>query len=250
MVFFPKTKLSINIDHIATLRNARGDDYPNIISAIEIIKNAGADSITFHLREDRRHIKDQDVKEIKEAMLLPLNFEAAPTAEMIAIIKEIKPEQVTFVPEKRQELTTESGLDVKANSKYLGQIVNELKENNIKTAFFIDPELEQVDAAKEIDADLIEIHTGPYSESYSKAEESNQLMRLNKAINHAKKINLTCNAGHGLNFTNIVKVIEIGNINEVSIGHFAISASIYSGLENVVKQFKTIIENITPFSIK
>ncbi|MDB2550926.1 pyridoxine 5'-phosphate synthase [Rickettsiales bacterium] len=234
-------KININIDHIATLRNARGGSFPDPIEAVKIIENTKAKGITIHLREDRRHIKDEDAIKINKNSHLPLNFEMAATKEMLQIALDLKPKSVCIVPEKREEITTEGGLDVIKNQDNLSKIINKLGQNNILTSLFIEPDEQQMIISKKIGADIIEIHTGKYCNlaeefgiNHEKTEEE-----FDKIKNIAKKsleLGLECHAGHGINYQTIVKINQIAQISTLHIGHFAICQSIFVGLENVINK--------------
>ena len=236
-------RLGVNIDHVATLRNARGENYPSPLRAALMCQEYGADGITAHLREDRRHIRDNDIFEIKEKVDLPLNFEMAPTSEMMEIAIRIKPNACCIVPEKREEVTTEGGINIQRNQNILCDLISELKKNNIRVSLFIDPSEEQINAAKDIGADIIEIHTGEFCKNihlgldfesaYNKIKESSSL---------ANKIGLEVHLGHGITFESIEKLAAIEEIKEFNIGHFIISESIFSGLKDTIVEFKRLIE--------
>lgn len=235
-------KININIDHVATLRNARGGEFPSPTKAAKLIEQkTKASGITIHLREDRRHIKDADSFEIKENISLPLNFEMAATKEMLEIALELQPKSVCIVPEKREEITTEGGLDIIKNCQKLTEITQKLTKNNILVSFFIEPDEKQMAKSKEIGADIIEIHTGKYcnlAEEFGINHE-NTLSELQKITNIAKKsidLGLECHAGHGINFETIIEINKIKEVSTLHIGHFAISAAIFDGLENVVNR--------------
>ena len=236
-------RLGINIDHVATIRNARGGIQPSPIKAAEIAANAGADGITAHLREDRRHISDIDIKALKESIELPLNLEIAPTDEMLNIALEARPERVCLVPEKRLEITTEGGLDInniEDKKKYFIQkIIKECTNSNIDVSLFIDPNLDQINAAIDIGANIIELHTGEYCNSVNAIKE---LDRINKAAKYATDNNIETHAGHGLNFDNVIDIAKISYIKELNIGHFLIGESIFMGLESAVKKMRNIID--------
>ena len=236
-------RLGINIDHVATIRNARGGVHPNPVKAAEIAANAGADGITAHLREDRRHISDIDIKNLKESIELPLNLEMAPTEEMLNIALEARPERVCLVPEKRLELTTEGGLEtVKLEDKkkrIIQNIIKECNNYNINVSLFIDPNLEQIMSVIDLGANIIELHTGEYCNSSNPIKE---LIRIDKAAEFATNNNIEVHAGHGLNFNNVIDIAKIKYIKELNIGHFIIGESIFMGLEGVVKKMKNIID--------
>jgi pyridoxine 5-phosphate synthase len=236
-----KLRLGINIDHVATVRNARGGEHPDPIMAAKIAEKAGADGITAHLREDRRHIRDDDIFRIKEEIGLPLNFEMAATEEMLQIALKVKPHACCLVPEKRAEVTTEGGLDVISGQQYLTIFTRKLKDAGIRVSLFIDPDSAQVEAAKEIGADIVELHTGSYSHA-SGDKQIKQLQRIINAAQAAEKIGIECHAGHGLNFDNVQGVAEIKNIVELNIGHFLIGEAIFIGLEAAIKKMRALMD--------
>ena len=236
-------RLGVNIDHVATIRNARGGFHPDPIKAAQIASLAGADGITAHLREDRRHISDSDIKKIKNNVNLPLNLEMAPTNEMLSIAIESKPERVCLVPEKRLEVTTEGGLDINTISdkklKIIKKILTECAKNEIGASLFIDPDIKQIDAANNLGVKIIELHTGLYSNVSNKSEE---LDRIEYAAKYAYKKNMEVHAGHGLNFDNVRNIAKIKYISELNIGHFLIGESIFMGLEKAIIKMKKIID--------
>ena len=235
-------RLGINIDHVATIRNARGGVHPDPVKAAKIAANAGADGITAHLREDRRHISDKDIKNLKKSIELPLNLEIAPTEEMLNIALEARPERVCLVPEKRLEITTEGGLEIvklKDKNKYIIQnIIKECNNYNIDVALFIDPNINKIISAIDLGVNIIELHTGEYCNSSNPIEE---LIRIEKAAEFANNNNIEVHAGHGLNFNNVIDIAKIKYIKELNIGHFIIGESIFMGLESAVKKMKNII---------
>ena len=238
-----KIRLGINIDHIATIRNARGGSHPCPILGAKIAKKAGADGITAHLREDRRHIKDEDILRLKEEIDLPLNFEMAATAEMIKIALRIEPNAVCLVPENRQEITTEGGLDIIKNQQNLAQIITELKTKKIRISLFVDANLEQILAAKKIGANIVEIHTGKYC--YLKgADQKAEFDIIAKAIEYADQLGLECHAGHGLNFETAKQIAKIPQIVELNIGHFLIGEAVFIGLEQAIIKMRQQIEGV------
>ena len=237
-----KLKLGVNIDHVATIRNSRGENYPEPLRAAILAEKSGADSITIHLREDRRHINDKDLEKIKRKINIPLNLEIAPTNEMLKIAVKFKPNYVCIVPEKRKELTTEGGLNLKKNKNKIKKIINKLNRCDIRVSLFINPNLSDIKLAKEINSNCIEIHTGKYCNLFNK--KLNTLVEFNKikkAANYAKKLGLEVHAGHGLNYHSADKISNIKNISELNIGHFIISESIFNSLKKVIKNFKKII---------
>ena len=235
-------RLGINIDHVATIRNARGGVHPDPVKAAKIAANAGADGITAHLREDRRHISDKDIKNLKKSIELPLNLEIAPTEEMLNIALEARPERVCLVPEKRLEITTEGGLEIvklKDKNKYIIQnIIKECNNYNIDVSLFIDPDINQIISAIDLGGNIIELHTGEYCNSSNPIKE---LIRIEKAAEFANNNNIEVHAGHGLNFNNVIDIAKISYIKELNIGHFIIGESIFMGLESAVKKMKNII---------
>jgi len=231
-------KLGVNIDHIATIRQARGGIEPDPVAAAAIAELAGADSITVHLREDRRHINDRDVKILSRTIKTRLNLEMAATDEMQKIALEIKPHSVCLVPEKREELTTEGGLDVLKQKSYLQEYIKPLKKKGIIISLFIDPTEEQVRASFEVGAEVIELHTGKYSEVFNTPEEDEVFNELKQAAEIANKLGLTVNAGHGLNYWNVKRFPNIPDIYELNIGHTIISRAVLTGMDRAVKDMK------------
>lgn len=237
--------LGLNIDHVATIRNARGGVEPDPIAAAAIAELAGADAITVHLREDRRHINDRDVRILKKTIKTRLNLEMAATEEMQQIALEIKPYSVTLVPEKRQELTTEGGLNVISHKTILSEYVKPLIDNGIIVSLFIDPNFKQVEAAAETGAQFIELHTGQYAEAFNTEEENAAFKNLQEAALCADDMNLRVNAGHGLNYQNTRKILTIKNLEELNIGHSIISKAVFVGLEKAVKDMKYILDTFS-----
>lgn len=237
--------LGVNIDHIATLRNARGGIEPDVLTAARICKECGVASITTHLREDRRHIKDADVEAIRMLPRTRLNLEMAMTDEMQEIALRIRPHAVCLVPEKRQELTTEGGLDVEGQLDRAIEFVKPLLAKNIEVSFFIDPDIQQINAVSKTGAPFIELHTGRYSEAYGTLEEEKAFKDLKGAAIFAQNFGLKVNAGHGLNYPNVHRMHEIPNLVELNIGHSIIARSIFVGLEQAVKEMKALCEGIT-----
>lgn len=233
--------LGVNIDHVATLRNARGEEEPSVIEAAKICAEAGADGITTHLREDRRHIKDNDVYEIKKEVKCRLNLEMAATEEMQRIALDLKPEACCIVPEKREEITTEGGLDVASQQERMNEFVKPLLAAGIEVSLFIDPTHEQVKAAYETGAKFIELHTGAYANAYKKENEEAEFKKLYEAAKYAQTLGLTVNAGHGLNYENVHRMHEIQGLHELNIGHTIISKAVFTGLKNAIKEMKELI---------
>lgn len=236
-----KMLLGVNIDHIATLRNARGGSEPNLTEAALICEKVDVAGITTHLREDRRHIKDEDVIELKKVLKTRLNLEMAMTDEMQKIALEIKPAACCIVPEKRQELTTEGGLDVASQLDRAIKFVKPLEEAGIAVSLFIDPNKEQIDAAKKTGAQFIELHTGAYSEAFKKENEEKEFLKLKEAAAYAQSLGLKVNAGHGLNYENVKRMFEIPNLIELNIGHTIVSRAVFVGLESAVREMKELI---------
>ena len=234
--------LGVNIDHIATLRQARGTRYPSLIDAAKICESSGADSITLHLREDRRHIQDQDVEELKFSLTTKMNLEMAATDEMLEIATKILPEDCCLVPEKRQELTTEGGLDVLSQLGRIKEVCSELSANNIKASLFIDPDNDQIEAAVECGAPIIEIHTGHYADASSAAEMQKELQKISEACAYAHSLGLQVNAGHGLTLENTKAIAEINSVVELNIGHSIISRALFVGLGAATSEMKQLIQ--------
>ncbi len=233
--------LGVNIDHVATLRNARGGNDPNVLVAAKICENCGASSITTHLREDRRHIKDEDVKQISENIKINLNLEMAVTDEMQAIALKIKPHSVCLVPEKRQEVTTEGGLDVAGQLEKITEFVKPLINAGIEVSLFIDPNEEQVKASAKTGAQFIEMHTGAYSNAYGTESEETEFLKLKNCAKLAQELGLRVNAGHGLNYENVHRMHEIEGLYELNIGHSIISKAVFVGLEQAVVEMQNLI---------
>lgn len=233
--------LGVNIDHVATLRQARGTRYPDPVFAALQVEQAGADSITLHLREDRRHIQDRDVYLLKERMLTRMNLEMAVTDEMITIASDVKPEDCCLVPEKREELTTEGGLDVIRYEAQITDACARLADAGIKVSLFIDADLQQIDAAKRTGAPVIEIHTGHYADAENSTKSQQLLNAITVACEHADNMGLQVNAGHGLNRQNIHDIACLSTVRELNIGHAIIADSVFMGLEKAVAEFKKLM---------
>lgn len=237
------SRLFVNIDHVATLRNQRGTVYPDPIAAASICEINGAEGITVHLREDRRHIKDDDVERLRASMNSILNLEMAATKEMISIAKRIKPEMTCIVPEKREELTTEGGLNVKKQFDKIKTLVEELQGNGIEVSLFIEPDMEQIDSAKKTGAIAVEIHTGSYANAPIGLKRDNELSRVLQAIKYANDVQLKCNAGHGLDYFNVRPLCGKNNgISEFNIGHSIICRAVLDGLAHAVKEMTEIVK--------
>ncbi len=234
-------RLGVNIDHIATLRNARGENHPNILSAAKFAMKCGADLITIHLREDRRHINDKDLKLLTKIKSIPLNLEIAASSKMIKIALKNKPKNVCIVPEKRNEITTEGGLNLKKNFNKLKNFLKILNRNKIKTSLFIDPNIKNIKISKFLNVKCVEFHTGKISRKI-KANKNfkNELQNIIKCTNYATSIGIEVHAGHGIDYKTAKILSKIKFIKEFNIGHFIIGESIFYGLENIVKTFKKI----------
>ncbi|BCL71256.1 pyridoxine 5'-phosphate synthase [Vibrio nigripulchritudo ATCC 27043] len=233
--------LGVNIDHIATLRNARGTKYPDPVHAAEIAERAGADGITIHLREDRRHIVDRDVRILRETLQTRMNLEMAVTDEMVEIALKTKPEFVCLVPEKREELTTEGGLDVVGQLEKIKAATQKLSEAGIKVSLFIDADREQIDASKACGAPYIELHTGHYADAESEAEQVNELKKIAAGASYADSIGIKVNAGHGLTYHNVAPIAALPEIYELNIGHSIIGRAVFDGLHKAVADMKAVM---------
>ena len=235
-------RLGVNVDHVATVRNARGIAHPDPVRAALLAAEAGADGITAHLREDRRHIVDDDIERLMNELELPLNFEMAATDEMRDIALRHKPHAACIVPEKREELTTEGGLDAVKGHNYLVPYVRELVDAGIRVSLFIDPEKDQLDAAVSLGAPVVELHTGTYCEVEEGAAREAELHRIQEAAAHAAAVGLECHAGHGLAFDTVAPIAAIPAIVELNIGHFLIGEAIFGGLEGAIKQMRALMD--------
>ena len=239
-----KKKLGINIDHVATIRNARGESYPEPLRAALEAEKSGANSVTIHLREDRRHIRDYDLKNIKKKLKIPLNLEIGPTNEMLNIAIKNKPNFVCIVPEKRKELTTEGGLNILKNKKILKKIIFKLKKNKIRISLFIEPLLFNVELAYMLGVDCVELHTGTFCNLFNKKHKKKTevvYIKIKQCASYAKNLGLDVHAGHGLTYRSAYQISKIEEISEFNIGHFIVAESIFIGLKNSIKQFKKII---------
>jgi pyridoxine 5-phosphate synthase len=234
-------RFSLNVDHIATLRNARGENQPDPVTAALIAEQAGVDGIVAHLREDRRHIKERDVRLLRELITTKLDLEMAAVDEIIKIACDVGPDLATIVPEKRQELTTEGGINVIDNISHLKNTIIELHNSNIEVSLFIEPDLDQINAAAEIESDFIEIHTGIFANALSEEEQFDELEKIRIAVKHAKKLGLGVNAGHGLDYQNIKIFRELPDIDEVSIGHAVIARAVIIGIKDAVNEMISLI---------
>ena len=239
-----KKRLGVNIDHVATIRNARGEEHPNPLRAALLAEKSGADSVTIHLREDRRHIRDHDLKMIKKKLKIPLNLEMAPTSEMLKIALKHKPDYVCIVPEKRAEVTTEGGLNLKKKNKFLKKIITNLKKVNIRISLFIEPKISDINLAKSLGADSVELHTGKYCNLLNKNKiTKTAYVNIKKSAIHASVVGLDVHAGHGLTYKSAYNVSRIKSISEFNIGHFLVSEALFVGFTNSIKKFKKIINS-------
>lgn len=236
-----KILLGVNIDHVATLRQARGTCYPDPLKAMYLAEKAGADGITIHLREDRRHIQDRDVELIAEAVQTRLNLEMAVTDEMVKFAEKIKPAHCCLVPEKRAELTTEGGLDVVSQLDKVTEATARLTQAGMEVSLFIDPDLRQIEAAHKAGAPVIEIHTGAYADVANPDDQQQELQRIIRSASFACELGLVVNAGHGLNFDNVKPIAAIPEMNELNIGHSLIAYAIFMGLEAAVAEMKRLM---------
>ena len=238
-------RLGVNIDHVATLRNARGGVLPDPVRAAHLAVLAGADGITAHLREDRRHIRDLDMERLKQQLFVPLNFEMAATAEMIAIATRIRPHAACLVPEKREERTTEGGLDIVRAGDHLASAIRQLKEEGIRVSLFVEPEREVMQAAHDLGAPVVELHTGTYCDAVAAGEDAraaHEFERLRAAAAHGSALGLEIHAGHGLNFDTARAVAAIPEIVELNIGHFLIGEAVFVGLEEAVRTMRAAMD--------
>ena len=238
-----KIRLGVNIDHVATVRNARGENYPSPLRAAILAEKCGAHSVTIHLREDRRHINDLDLKEIKLKLSVPLNLEIAATNEMLKIALRHKPNFVCIVPEKRKEITTEGGLNLNYKQKFLKKIITKLKKNNSRVSLFIEPTIKDIKTSKYLGVNGIEFHTGKICNLINKKKSfKSELSKINKAVNYATELGLDVHAGHGLTYKSTKIISKIKKIKEFNIGHFLIGEAIYIGLPAVINRFKKILK--------
>lgn len=235
-------RLGVNVDHVATVRNARGIAHPDPVRAALLAAEAGADGITAHLREDRRHIVDDDIERLMNKLALPLNFEMAATDEMRDIALRHKPHAACIVPEKREEVTTEGGLDAVKGYNYLVPYVRELVDAGIRVSLFVDPEKDQLDAAVSLGAPVVELHTGTYCEVEEGAAREAELYRIQEAAAHAAAVGLECHAGHGLAFDTVAPIAAIPTIVELNIGHFLIGEAVFGGLESAIKKMRALMD--------
>lgn len=236
-------RFSLNVDHVATLRNARGDVQPDPVTVSLIAEQYGVDGIVVHLREDRRHINERDVRLLRELITTKLDLEMAAVEDIINIACDVQPELATLVPEKRLELTTEGGLNVIDDIKHIKETIERLHDSEIAVSLFIEPDINQIDAAAQIKADFIEIHTGHYSNAANEEEIFDELEAVRTAVKHAKKLGLGVNAGHGLNYINMKEFAAIPDIDEVSIGHAVIARALVVGIGQAVKEMIALTRN-------
>lgn len=240
-----RVRLGVNIDHVATLRQQRETRYPEPVAAAILAQLGGADGITVHLREDRRHIRDRDVRLLRETLEVSLNLEMAATDEMVQIASEIKPDQVTLVPEKREERTTEGGLDVASHKQHLTKQIARLHDAGIPVSLFVEPERSALEASVAVGAGIVELHTGRYADATSPEMEQQELLNLVHASAHARQIGLTLNAGHGLHYRNTRPVAAIEGMNELNIGHSIICHAVFVGLERAVREMSDILDSVS-----
>lgn len=233
--------LGVNIDHVATLRQARGTRYPDPVQAAIEAEQAGADGITLHLREDRRHIQERDVEMLKDILLTRMNLEMAVTEEMLRFAERIRPEDCCLVPERREELTTEGGLDVAGQLSRITEVCGRLREAGVRVSLFIDPDPRQVEAASKAGAPVIEIHTGHYAEAGSAAERAQELQRIAQAVELGTQAGLQVNAGHGLNYQNVGAIAALRDVRELNIGHAIIARALFTGLQAAVREMKRLM---------
>lgn len=234
-------KLGINIDHVATLRQARGTKYPSVVEAALRAEQAGADSITLHLREDRRHMQDEDIFAIRPLLQTKMNLELAATDEMIAIASRVKPQDVCIVPERREERTTEGGLNVKESYDHLHRATQTLTQQGSRVSLFIAPDLRDIDLAKKMGAPVIEIHTGRYADAENEVTKQKEVKRVKEAAAHALSLGLIVNAGHGLHYHNVNLIAEIPGIEELNIGHAIVAHALFVGWDNAIREMKLLL---------
>ena len=238
-----KIRLGVNIDHVATVRNARGENYPSPLRASLLAEKCGADSVTIHLREDRRHINELDLKKIIKKLKIPLNLEIAATQEMLNIASKSNPPFVCIVPEKRKEITTEGGLNLNYNKTFLKKLINKLKNKNIRVSLFIEPSIKDIKQAKNLKVDCVEIHTGKLCNLINKKKNyKNEINKIKKAVKKGNELGLEVHAGHGLTFNSAKILSKINGIIEFNIGHFLIGESIFVGLPKTINLFKKILK--------
>ena len=239
-----RIRLGVNIDHVATVRNARGENYPSPLKAALLAEKNGADSITIHLREDRRHINEQDLKKIIKKLKIPLNLEIAATKEMLKIALRSKPPFICIVPEKRKEITTEGGLNLNYNTTFLKNLIDKFKKKKLRISLFIEPSLKDIQKAKELNVDCVEIHTGKLCNLINQSKNyKNELKKIEKAVRIGNLLDLEVHAGHGLTYASAKILSKINGIAEFNIGHFLIGESIFVGVSKAIKKFKKILKS-------
>ena len=235
-------KLGVNIDHVATIRQARGTKYPSVVQAALRAEQAGADSITLHLREDRRHMQDADIFALRPLLQTKMNLECAVTDEMIGIALQVAPQDVCLVPERREERTTEGGLEVAGNFNNVQNAVQKLTAEGIRVSLFIGPDIEQIDAAKKAGAPVVELHTGTFADAENPSDQAAELKRIELAVAHALNLGLVVNAGHGLHYHNVYQIAAIKGIEELNIGHAIVSHALFVGWDNAVREMKSLMK--------
>ncbi len=234
-------RLGVNVDHVATLRQARKSRYPDPVTAAAMAELAGAGQITIHLREDRRHIQERDLKLLRETCQTLLNLEMAATQEMVKVAYEYKPDLCTLVPERREELTTEGGLDVNGQRDAIGKVVKNLKDGEIIVSLFIDPDLDQVKSSHRVGAERVELHTGRYCEARNAKDRARELIRIVDAAKAATKLGMGCAAGHGLNYDNVLPIVRIAEIDELNIGHAIVARAVMVGFDRAVREMIELV---------
>ncbi len=238
-----KIRLGVNIDHVATVRNARGETYPSPLRAALLAQKNGADSVTIHLREDRRHINEFDLKQIKKKLKIPLNLEIAATNEMLKIALKSRPPFICIVPEKRKEITTEGGLNLDYKKNFLENLINKLKKNKSRVSLFIEPSLKDIKKAKKLNADCVEIHTGKFCNLINENKNyRKELIRIKNVVKFGNELGLEVHAGHGLTYTSAKVLTKIDGIKEFNIGHFLVGESIFVGMSSAIRSFKKILK--------
>ncbi|MGZ8982563.1 MAG: pyridoxine 5'-phosphate synthase [Methylotenera sp.] len=238
-------KFGVNIDHVATIRQARGTKYPSVVQAALRAEQSGADSITLHLREDRRHMQDADVRALRGLLQTRMNLECAVTDEMIGIALEVAPQDVCLVPERREERTTEGGLDVVGNFTNVQKAVKKLSDAGIRVSLFIGPDTAQIDAANKTGAPVVELHTGTFADAENPADKARELQRIKQAVVHALDLGLIVNAGHGLHYHNVHEIASIAGIDELNIGHAIVAHALFVGWDNAVREMKALIKEFS-----
>ncbi len=238
-------KLGVNIDHVATIRQARGTKYPSVVQAALRAEQSGADSITLHLREDRRHMQDADVHALRNLLQTRMNLECAVTDEMIDIALEVSPQDVCLVPERREERTTEGGLDVIGNFANVQKAVRRLSDAGIRVSLFIGPDAAQIDAAKKAGAPVIELHTGTFADAENPVDKARELQRIKDAVSHGLNLGLVVNAGHGLHYHNVHEIASIEGIDELNIGHAIVAHALFVGWDNAVREMKALVKEFS-----